>query len=73
MTLVWWKTTQIRQLNENKIFLQREFVQFRKVKFFPANGKLATKMQQANFNTKVPFIFETVLSLGHLLSFKATI
>ena len=36
MALVWWKTTQIRQLNENKIFLQREFVQFRKVKFFPA-------------------------------------
>ena len=37
MALVWWKTTQIRQLNENKIFLQREFVQFRKIKFFPAN------------------------------------
>ena len=36
MALVWWKTTQIRQLNENKIFLQREFVQFRKIKFFPA-------------------------------------
>ena len=37
------------------------------------NDKLAAKMQQANFNTKVPFIFETVLSQGRLLSFKSTI
>ena len=36
---------------------------------FRWNGKLAAKMQHANFNTKVPFIFKTVLSQGRLLSF----
>ena len=33
------------------------------------NDKLAAKMQQANFNTKVPFIAKTVLSQGRLLEF----
>ena len=33
------------------------------------NDKLAAKMQQANFNTKVPFIVKTVLSQGRLLAF----
>ena len=81
MTLVWWKTTQIRQFNENKIFLQREFVQFRKINFFPANLKsvwLSGITDQALFGVKTEHpsydVFILLLSISRLwkwLSFRS--
>ena len=54
MALVWWKTTQIRQFNENKIFLQREFVQFRKIKFFPAIWKWLLSLPMSSRSVNLP-------------------